>query len=240
MDPTTLSNNRVNDILEDHTGALWISTEGGLNQFDKETGKFIRYMYMDTTYHRMVFQTIETSMQQGRILSEIVKVGNDQKISKTFTLDKETTILIVSMGEGTTQMFDFGSLESDKSTIWEMDLDSTKHAGGNIKNRIQIVMKTLQPGKYTLRYQSDDSHSYRNWNAVPPHRQEYWGVRVFSLNNTETDTLLAYIDQFEYGNSIPEDRIRPIFEDGSGRAKCFFTGSNANQYYPTNCCVNWI
>ena len=101
-------------------------------------------------------------MQQGRILSEIVKVGNDQKISKTFTLDKETTILIVSMGEGTTQMFDFGSLESDKSTIWEIDLDSTKHAGGNIKNRIQIVMKTLQPGKYTLRYQTDDSHSYRN------------------------------------------------------------------------------
>ncbi len=230
-DNTTLSNNRVNDILEDHTGTLWISTEGGLNQFDKETGKFIRYMYIDTTYHRTVFKTIETSIQQGRILSEIVKVGNDQNISKTFTIEKEATILIVSMGEGTTQMFDFGSIELDGNTIWEMDLDSTKHAGGAAKNRIEIVMKTLEPGTYTLRYQTDDSHSYRNWNDLPPHRQEFWGVRVFSLNQTETDTLLAYIDQFEYGISIPQNRVRPIFEDRSGT---LWFGTNNNGVFRYN------
>jgi ligand-binding sensor domain-containing protein len=50
-DPTSLSSDAVSTIFEDSRGALWIGTGGlsvagaGLNQFDRVTGKFTRYMH---------------------------------------------------------------------------------------------------------------------------------------------------------------------------------------------------
>ncbi len=46
QDSTSISNNTVRTIYEDPRQAgqiLWIGTENGLNKFDRETGKFIRY-----------------------------------------------------------------------------------------------------------------------------------------------------------------------------------------------------
>lgn len=44
-DTTSLSHNDVTSITEDHLGNLWVGTNGGgLNLFDKKTGKFKRYM----------------------------------------------------------------------------------------------------------------------------------------------------------------------------------------------------
>ncbi|MFQ5605495.1 MAG: two-component regulator propeller domain-containing protein [bacterium] len=45
-DSTSLSDNYINCLYEDHSGTLWIGTfSGGLNQFDKNTGQFIRYQH---------------------------------------------------------------------------------------------------------------------------------------------------------------------------------------------------
>ncbi len=53
----TLSCNQVMNIYEDRQGTIWVGTgsvwdgqggeteEGGLNRFDKKTGKFIRYLH---------------------------------------------------------------------------------------------------------------------------------------------------------------------------------------------------
>jgi len=44
-DPNTLSHNAIYAICEDRTGTLWLGTEGGgLNSFDRKTGKFTRYL----------------------------------------------------------------------------------------------------------------------------------------------------------------------------------------------------
>ena len=43
-DPDSLSNNIVRSIYEDRSGALWIGTQGGgLDRFDRETGRFAHY-----------------------------------------------------------------------------------------------------------------------------------------------------------------------------------------------------
>jgi streptogramin lyase len=34
----------VKAIVEDASGALWVGTHGGLNRFDRETGKFTRFI----------------------------------------------------------------------------------------------------------------------------------------------------------------------------------------------------
>jgi len=43
--PSSLSNENVNAILIDKQGILWIGTDGGLDQFDPKTNKFIHYRY---------------------------------------------------------------------------------------------------------------------------------------------------------------------------------------------------
>ncbi len=48
--PHSLSQDEVNVIFEDRPGALWIGTHrGGLNRFDRQSGKFYRFMPRDPT-----------------------------------------------------------------------------------------------------------------------------------------------------------------------------------------------
>ncbi|HWQ45610.1 MAG TPA: two-component regulator propeller domain-containing protein, partial [Longilinea sp.] len=44
----SISNNVINDIFEADNGILWVATEAGLNQFDPESTRFVRYDYNST------------------------------------------------------------------------------------------------------------------------------------------------------------------------------------------------
>jgi signal transduction histidine kinase/ligand-binding sensor domain-containing protein len=46
-DPHSLSNNGVEAIHEDESGALWFATQGGLDRFDRETETFAHYRVQD-------------------------------------------------------------------------------------------------------------------------------------------------------------------------------------------------
>ncbi len=46
-DPTSLSNNRVNSVLFDHSGTMWVGTQDGLDKFDSKTGTFKTYYEQD-------------------------------------------------------------------------------------------------------------------------------------------------------------------------------------------------
>jgi ligand-binding sensor domain-containing protein/signal transduction histidine kinase len=46
-DPTSLSNNRVNSVLFDHSGTMWVGTQEGLGKFDRRTGRFKTYYEQD-------------------------------------------------------------------------------------------------------------------------------------------------------------------------------------------------
>jgi ligand-binding sensor domain-containing protein len=49
-DPDGISDNYVQTLLEDRSGNLWIGTNtGGLNHFNRKTGKFTRYQYQPET-----------------------------------------------------------------------------------------------------------------------------------------------------------------------------------------------
>jgi ligand-binding sensor domain-containing protein len=47
-DPTSISNNYILDILEDHDGNIWITTSLGLNKFDKSSKLFVKYFHNET------------------------------------------------------------------------------------------------------------------------------------------------------------------------------------------------
>ncbi|HKI45718.1 MAG TPA: two-component regulator propeller domain-containing protein, partial [Balneolales bacterium] len=51
-DPTSLSNNDIICIYQDHLGNIWVGTYGGgICKFDPETGKFTRYPYIHNNFY---------------------------------------------------------------------------------------------------------------------------------------------------------------------------------------------
>lgn len=77
-------------------------------------------------------------------------------------------------------MFDFGWIENDDNgrIVWEMTYSNTEHAGGAKKNRMVNEVIELKAGTYKLYYESDGSHSYRDWNDSPPHDVDRYGITL--------------------------------------------------------------
>jgi hypothetical protein len=55
----------------------------------------------------------------------------------------------------------------------------TEHAGGANKNRRFDGVIRLPAGNYVLRYATDGSHSFGDWNAAPPDDPEAYGITVY-------------------------------------------------------------
>jgi hypothetical protein len=83
-------------------------------------------------------------------------------------------------------MYDYGWIENAETgeTVWEMTYRKTTHAGGASKNRIFDGAIRLPAGRYELRYESDGSHAYGDWNADPPDDPEGWGITVLPETGT--------------------------------------------------------
>jgi len=126
--------------------------------------------------------------KNSSIVAEIVQVRDDEDRYKTFKLNQDTRLRIVAIGEGSNgDMDDYGWIEDTSTgrTVWEMTYRSTTHAGGANKNRMFNDIIILPKGDYKLHYQTDSSHSYRDWNASPPNDQEQYGISVFKTSVNE-------------------------------------------------------
>jgi len=90
---------------------------------------------------------------------------------------------VYALGEGSDgEMFDFGWIENAATgrKVWEMEYRETEPAGGHAKNRRVDRTIRLEKGEYVLRYVSDDSHSYNNWNVSAPQDAAHWGMTVLA------------------------------------------------------------
>lgn len=118
-------------------------------------------------------------------IAEISEVGNQVDRSVDFSIKVPSSLKIYAIGEGFgDQMFDFGwitEMESGK-VVWNMDIAKTLDAGGDGKNRKVDTTIDLPDGHYRLHYKSDDSHSYLNWNSLPPDSW-YWGIKIYQSDS---------------------------------------------------------
>ena len=120
--------------------------------------------------------------KDSSIIAEITTVRDDDRVEKRFRLDRATEIRVYALGEGTGRdMDDFGWIEDAKTrkTVWEMTYRTTEHGGGAAKNRRFDGTITLPAGEYILKYETDGSHSFGDWNADPPDDPEAWGITLF-------------------------------------------------------------
>ena len=118
---------------------------------------------------------------KGKI-AQIRQAGDNADLTESFSLDKSTRVRIYAIGEGQNrEMYDYGWIEDARTgkVIWEMTYGMTFHAGGARKNRMVNTTILLDRGEYRLRYKSDDSHSYGDWNSEPPEDQQYWGITLY-------------------------------------------------------------
>ena len=116
------------------------------------------------------------------IIAQIVRIGDDVDKTERFHLDRTTKLRIYSIGEGQNrEMYDYGWIEDARTgnVVWEMSYGMTFHAGGGRKNRMVNTTILLEKGDYKLRWKSDDSHSYGDWNVEPPEDQQYWGITLY-------------------------------------------------------------
>ena len=187
----SLQNNSVRVLSEDSGGKLWVGTTSGLAIYDPVYNKVERlYTPQSKQYPTSLIQFLNSKNTKGESLVSISKVGNDEKINKSFSLERPRDYLIVSVGEGITTMnslVDYGWLENEQGDeIWSAkSTNESYYLGGDLKNRITISIIRLNAGKYKLNYVSDDSHSYGKWNTEAPADSNLWGIQLFNLSNDE-------------------------------------------------------
>ncbi len=178
----TISNNQVRVIKPDGKGNLWIGTNSGLNILDTKTNTFKRVASKQfRQYPTELVNELENLISTDQKVAAIEKVTDNQNISVPLEIKQAGNYWIMTVGEiFGLERADFGWIQNAaKDTIWIMGtFDETRHAGGNVKNRIEIGSVSLQPGAYTLNYHSDDSHSYDKWNEAPPTQTSLYGIAV--------------------------------------------------------------
>ena len=114
-------------------------------------------------------------------LAVITMVGDRALAKKTFTINNDTKVRIIGLGEGSGgEMYDYGFIKNMDSgkIVWEMDYRNSEHGGGARKNREFNETLVLEKGTYRVYYETDGSHSYRRWNDDPPNNQEAWGITI--------------------------------------------------------------
>ena len=98
-----------------------------------------------------------------------------------FTVARDSDVRIYALGEGVDrEMVDYGWIEDARTrrTVWEMTYRTSDPAGGARKNRVFDGTIRLPAGNYILRYESDGSHAYGDWNDDPPDDPDAWGVTL--------------------------------------------------------------
>ena len=115
------------------------------------------------------------------VLARIVRVRDDAYHEERFTLDRATDVRMYAIGEGdASDMYDYAQLEDARTgrVVWRMTYRETEHAGGAAKNRVFDAFMRLEAGEYNLVYQSDDSHSFGDWNSPAPEDRFNYGVTI--------------------------------------------------------------
>lgn len=195
---------------------LFLSTEGGYfsfkNIWEKVFGDenwweenanewYVTISNVDKVYQQSDVKKYQKAVKKSAIVS-LTGVRDSQQLKKGFSLKKSANLRIYTIGEGfNNEMFDYGYIidANTRERIWVMEESYTDHAGGALKNRLVHEEIKFNPGNYLVYYQSDDSHSYEDWNANPPSDPSFWGITVSGADE-DFDRNIVY--KFEESSGV--------------------------------------
>jgi hypothetical protein len=126
----------------------------------------------------------------------LVGVGDSAEVSAGFTLSAPAEVRVRCIGEAERkETYDGGWIVDADSgtTVWRFDYFDSEPAGGADKNRIVDTVLKLPAGRYVAHYETDNEHSYPEFNAPPPDDPLAWGVTVAAEKPADAK-LLARVD----------------------------------------------
>ena len=122
--------------------------------------------------------------QSRRPIVQLTRVGNDALVTAQLDVRQPVRVLAYAVGEIGSSPYDYAWIKNNATgeRVWEMSRDASQPAGGDDNNRVAMAFRALQPGTYTLTYQTDGSHAFGEWEHGEPDHPERWGVTLFPVD----------------------------------------------------------
>ncbi|MFC2172355.1 hypothetical protein ACFLU6_06945, partial [Acidobacteriota bacterium] len=122
-------------------------------------------------------------LARQEVLVRMTGLGDNESVEAMFNLESPASVHIYAFGEwqpGSSEMQDYGWIVQEDSNlrVWKMTPKESAHGGGNVKNRLFDGTLRLNPGRYTVYYRTDYSHSFGKWNEAPPFDPAAYGITV--------------------------------------------------------------
>ena len=195
---------------------IWVSSNQGVDIYNPQTNSFTSIpSIMNKKLSSELENIISKIRKEQTSLSSILQVGEGQNLEKKFSLDQNSSVIILGLGEGRADvsMHDRGSF-SDVSgkVIWEMsDIYKTFYAGGGFKNRVAIEILDIPKGEYHINFSSDIGHSFGDWNVPAPPDSNYWGIEAYQISEEMSKKINLLLNQ-ELNNSsnLPFEASRTV------------------------------
>lgn len=130
--------------------------------------------------YKRLFETL----QKDAVVS-INRTGDSQDIKRAFRLTKATKIRVYTLGEAIRRNLDDYAWIQDVQNfkmIFVMDRKNKKNAGGALKNILYDREITFPAGQYVVFYSTDNSHSYPEFNSLPPYDPLFWGITLWTVS----------------------------------------------------------
>ncbi len=217
-DSTSLPYSTISDLFVDKNGNLWVTSFFGFAKYLFPQNRFKNFYAGGTMYSLKTYNYIENLKKQSHFLTGITKVGNNRKLKKSFSLYTSTRILVYTISEIVDNFsFDKGWIEDAKGkVVWTIENKKTYYAGGHSKNSVLLDFISLHKGNYNLYFQTDDSHSYNEWNSTAPDHPEDWGIQLFSVSKDDEQFLLNELKNSYTVNGLPHHSVYQVAEDRKG------------------------
>ncbi|HET6568356.1 MAG TPA: hypothetical protein VFG50_10360, partial [Rhodothermales bacterium] len=121
-------------------------------------------------------------------------IGDDQKRSYVFQVDRPVRLEIDATGEFGGGPADYGWIEDAVTgeRKWEMTAANTTPAGGSSLNRRFQGEVRLEPGLYRAVYETDARHAYDDWAANPPSNPLSWGMSLTGASPEDARAVRAF------------------------------------------------
>ncbi len=142
---------------------------------------------------------VEDPLAANRIVS-LDHQPNNTFVMRGLKVLRPIKVRVLALGEydeGDNRFADFGWIEGARTheTVWVMNRDNTRPAGGASKNRMADETISLAPGDYLVCYWTDDSHAFGEWNAPPPRDPDAWGIQLWGVGKDfSRDSVGEYVE----------------------------------------------
>ncbi len=212
----------THEVISDSDGTIWYRTSNGimgvqppenntLNIHDFLVKAFETYMYSPS-----YLDSVHSSRMSD--LQDLSQIGNLVDTTLIFEVEEEKTFLIWCSGEFkySEGWVDRGWIETEHNTVvWDFRVSAKRHCGGFGSLHETVDTVKLKPGRYRIRYQTNDLLSYQQWQShAYPKNRDRWGMKIIPYIN---EIKLPLEDQAKSTQYLPTNFIMSLFRTVQGQ-----------------------